>query len=161
MNASAAIRGQVRRALARYEPPIVKLVTAARRILRRRCPSAVELVYDNYNALVFGYGPSEHASEAVFSIAAYPRWVNFFFLRGAHLPDPQCLLHGTGRQVRSIRLSSATDLERGPIRELIRVAIARMAVPFAGGRGRTVIRAMAATRRARRPRSSRRPRRQP
>src|ERR1039458_9537409 len=65
-----------------------------------RLPGAVQLVYDNYNALVIGFGPSERASEASFSIVLYPRWVTLFFLQGAGLPDPRRLLKGSGKVVR-------------------------------------------------------------
>jgi hypothetical protein len=34
---------------------------------------AIELVYDNYNALVIGYGPTERASDALIFLAVYPR----------------------------------------------------------------------------------------
>ena len=142
---------QIRVALGRYDPAIAKLVNAARRAVKTRYPGAVDLVYDNYNALVFGFGPSEHASEAVISLAAYPRWVNLFFLHGARLPDPGGLLQGSGKQVRSVRLGSAAELERGAVAVLVRVAVARMDVPFGKGRGRTVLRAIAPVRRARRP----------
>ena len=33
---------------------------------------ALELVYDNYNALAIGYAPTERTSEAIFSIALFP-----------------------------------------------------------------------------------------
>ena len=68
--------------------------------MRALLPCAVETVYDNYNALVFGYGPSEKASECVFPIAAYPKWVTLFFLHGATLPDPDHVLDGEGSQER-------------------------------------------------------------
>src|ERR1041385_3967897 len=152
---------EVRRVLDRYDPTIVRLVNAARRHLRKPHPPATGLGHDNYNALVFGYGPSERASEAVFSVAAYPRWVNLFFLHGAHLPDPGGLLQGAGRQVRSIRLVSAAMLDDPAVQDLLRSAVARMSVPFGTGRGRTVIRALARLRRARRPAPPVRPRRAP
>ena len=41
--------------LARFSPEIVKLATAARAKLRRRLPGAVEMVYDNYHALVMAF----------------------------------------------------------------------------------------------------------
>ncbi|HEX3928119.1 MAG TPA: DUF1801 domain-containing protein [Gemmatimonadales bacterium] len=138
-------------ALGRYDPAIVKVVLAARRAMRRQFPGAVELVYDNYNALVFAYGPSEHASLAPFSLAAYPRWVNLFFFNGASLPDPLRLLQGSGRQVRSIRLASAAMLEDPPVQALLMAAVDRMPEPFPDGRGRTAIRAIATQRRSRRP----------
>jgi len=151
---------QIERFLARYTPAFAKLTVAVRRKMRRRFPSAVELIYDNYNALVFGYGPSERASEAVFSIAAYPRWVNLFFLRGAHLPDPDGLLRGQGRLVRSFVLNMPADLDAPALQKLMRQAVGRAPVPFGSGRGRTVIRSVSPVRRARRPssRAVRRPR---
>ena len=88
-------------------------------------PAATELVYDNYNALVFGFGPTDRASEAILSLALYPRWVTVFFLRGAELPDPENLLQGTGRQVRSIRLGAASDLQSPAVEALIAEAISR------------------------------------
>ena len=91
--------------LARFDPPIVTLVKGALIRLRKRLPGAVELVYDNFNALVIGFGPTERASDAVFSIAIYPRWANFFFLQGARLEDPGGRLQGSGSVVRHLRLS--------------------------------------------------------
>ena len=71
----------------------------------------MQLVYDNYNALAIGFGPSERASEAIFSIVLYPRWVTLFFLQGAGLADPKRLLKGSGKVVRHIVLASAADLD--------------------------------------------------
>ena len=61
-------------------PEIGALAKAILGKMRKRLPRAVELVYDNYNALVIGFGPTERASDAIFSIAVYPRWVSLFFL---------------------------------------------------------------------------------
>ena len=61
--------------LARYSPEIVKEGRAALAMMQRLVPGAVRLVYDNYNFLVVGYGPSERASEAVLSLAFAPRWI--------------------------------------------------------------------------------------
>ena len=68
---------------------LVRVAKAAVARMRKYVPDAVELVYDNYNALVVGFGPTERASEAVLSIALYPRWVTLFFLQGARLSDPR------------------------------------------------------------------------
>ncbi len=38
--------------------------------LRRRFPTAHELVYDNYNFFVIGYSPTERPSDSIVSIAA-------------------------------------------------------------------------------------------
>ena len=41
--------------IAKFDPAIAKLARAARAALRKRFPSAMELVYDNYQFLAIGY----------------------------------------------------------------------------------------------------------
>ena len=45
-------------------------IRAVRRAVRKRFPSANELVYDNYNFFVIGYSPTERPSDSIVSIAA-------------------------------------------------------------------------------------------
>jgi hypothetical protein len=134
--------------LARYRPDIRALGEAAIAKMRERLPGAVQLVYDNYNALVVAFGPSEHASEAVLSLAFYPKWVRLFFLDGAELPDPKTLLEGSGKGVRSIKLESADDLDKPAVRALIKAALQAQPIPAAGGR--LVIRSISKKQRPRR-----------
>jgi hypothetical protein len=75
--------------LAKYTPAIAAQTQAVREHLLRVFPRGFELVYDNYNALAFGFGPTQRASDLVVSVAAYPKWVTLFFLNGATLPEPQ------------------------------------------------------------------------
>jgi hypothetical protein len=91
--------------------------------MRALVPRGYELVYDNYNGLVIGYSPSERASDAIVSIAAYPRWVTLFFLNGVSLRDSLSLLEGKGSRVRSVRLQSPSDLDRPEIKQLIEQAL--------------------------------------
>jgi hypothetical protein len=138
--------------LAEYTPDIAALTRAAVAKMRRRIRGADLLVYNNYNALVVGFGPAERPSDAILSIAAYPRWVNLFFLAGAELDDPENLLKGTGKIVRSIRIDNASDLDRPAIRALVTQAIARAdGVTGRAKRGRLIIRAASIKRRRRRP----------
>lgn len=138
--------------MAAYAPEIGELARGALERLRRLVPGAVEMVYDNYNALVIGFGATERSSEAVLSIALYPRWVTLFFLHGAGLSDPHQLLSGSGSQVRSIVLRAADDLDRPEVRELIAHAVARSATPFdTAAPGRMVIKSVSAKQRPRRP----------
>ena len=78
--------------IARFTPEVATLMRGARKRMRERLPHALELVYDNYNFFVIGYGPSEKASEAIFSLAAQAKGVSLCFLQGAGLPDPNGLL---------------------------------------------------------------------
>ncbi|MGZ7079210.1 MAG: DUF1801 domain-containing protein [Thermoanaerobaculia bacterium] len=110
--------------LSKYTPAIASQAKRSLTKMRALVPGAVELVYDNYNALVIGFGPTDRASDAPLSLALYPRWVTLFFLDGKRLEDPHHLLEGSGRQVRSIRLKDASDLDRPEVRALIAAAIA-------------------------------------
>ena len=46
--------------IAKFTPEIGALIKAVRAKMRKRLPHAVEIVYDNYNFLVFGFGPTGH-----------------------------------------------------------------------------------------------------
>jgi hypothetical protein len=115
-------------------------------------PRGFELVYDNYNALVFGFSATDRTSDAVLSIAGYPNWVTLFFLKGASLADPKGLLEGSGGRVRSIRLASPDDLSRPDIRVLIADALAVNSVAFSRAAPLvTIVKSVSARQRPRRP----------
>jgi hypothetical protein len=119
--------------------------------MRERLPGAIELVYDNYNALAIGYGPTERASEAIFSIAVYPRSVGLCFIYGAELDDRRGLLQGAGNQTRFVRLPSVDVLDRPEMRELMDQALARARVPLDPDQPyRLVIKSISAKQRPRR-----------
>ena len=110
--------------LDKYTPTIATQLRDARQRLRARFPRGVEMVFDNYNALVFGIGPTDQSRDSFISIAGYPKWVTLFFLNGADLHDPDGLLQGDGKQVRGIRLKTAADLDSPAVAALIAQAIA-------------------------------------
>jgi len=96
--------------ISKYSPEVAREGRAAIKALERLVPGAVRMVYDNYNFLVVGFGPSERASEAVLSLAFAPRWISLCFLQGGpKLPDPHKLLRGSGTVVRNVRLESRTS----------------------------------------------------
>jgi len=131
---------------------MARTIKACRAKMRMIFPRGYELVYDNYNALAFGYGPSVRASEVPVSFAAYPRWATLFFLQGVSLNDPVGLLEGSGSRVRSVRLESAADLGKAAIKALIAQAVKPRAKQFAAApRITTVVRAVSAKQRSRRP----------
>jgi hypothetical protein len=138
--------------LAKYSPQVASLAKALRKKMRQRYPTALELVYDNYNALAIGFGPSERASEAIFSIALYPKWVSLFFLQAKGLPDPGKKLQGSGNVARHIVLPSSLVLDEPDVCALMQEAAARAAVPFdPGGSHRLIIKSISAKQRPRRP----------
>jgi hypothetical protein len=117
------------------------LIRSVRRVLRKRMPSANELIYDNYNFFVIGYCSTERPSDCIVSIAAAANGVGLSFYYGATLPDPHKLLLGSGGQNRFIRIESATIFKRPEIEGLIAAAIAQAEKPLPeSGRGKLIIR---------------------
>jgi hypothetical protein len=143
---------QLEEFLAKFTPEIAGLAKAVLVKMRKRLPGAVEMVYDNYNALVIGFCPGERPSEAIFSIALYPRWVNLFFAHGKGLRDPEKFLKGSGTRVRNIVLENAGTLDDPAVEALIAQAVERAVVPIDSTKKRKLmIRAVAEKQRPRRP----------
>src|SRR6476469_8291791 len=103
---------QIAEFIAKFDPAIAKLVRSARAVLRKRFPTAIELVYDNYNALAIGYSTTERTSDVLFSLAVYARGVNLYFMYGRSLPDPERLLQGSGTQGAFVRLDEVSVLDK-------------------------------------------------
>ncbi len=138
--------------IAKYLPEISDLAHALRGKMRKRLRGAIELVYDNYNALAIGFGPSERASEAIFSLALFPRWISLFFLQGADLPDPEGLLRGKGKQARHIVLEGPGSLDSPAVKAIMAVALERAVRPLdPKEKHRVVIKSISAKQRPRRP----------
>jgi hypothetical protein len=122
-----------------------------RKVLRKRLPTANELVYDNYNFFVIGYCSTERPSDCILSIAAGASGVGLSFYHGATLPDPNKLLLGSGSQNRFIRIETAQALTRPGVEELIAAAIAQAKNPLPrSGNGKLVIRSISNKQRPRR-----------
>ena len=137
--------------VAKFTPEMAKRIRAARAKMRKRVPQALELVYDNYNFFVIGYGPNEKAGDAIFSLAAQAKGLSLCFLQGARLPDPSRLLKGSGNVVRNIRLETADTLDRPEVAALIAVALDRAKTPMpASGSHRLIIKSVSAKQRPRR-----------
>ena len=142
---------QLKGFIAKFEPGHQTLIRAMRKALRKRFPTAHELVYDNYNFFVIGYGSTERPSDAIVTLAAGANGVGLCFIHGAKLPDPQKLLLGSGSQTRFIRLESVEVLNRPGVRALIAAAIAGAKTPLQPkGRGKLIIRSVSAKQRPRR-----------
>ena len=155
MATSASPTAQLRAFLAKYSPEISARAQAILKKMRARYPSALEMVYDNYNALVIGFSPTERPSEAIFSIVLFPQWVTLCFLQGKGLPDPKKILQGEGNLVRHIRLPSPDTLDDPAVVAVMQAAATRAKVPFDSAcKHRLIIRSISAKQRPRRPAES-------
>ncbi len=130
----------------KYESAIAALARACRGAMRKRMPTANELVYDNYQFLAIGYSPTERTSECIVSLAINKHGVALSFYYGATLDDPDGVLLGTGKQSRFIRLPTASTLSEPVVEARIDAAIAQGAVPLpVGGKGKLIIKSISAT----------------
>ena len=135
----------------KFDPPNAALIRELRAVLRRRLPDAIEMVWDNYNFFVVGYGPADRPSNYVVSLAAAANGVSLSFNRGAELEDPDRVLQGSAKVNRFIRLPSADVLARPEVDAMIARACELNATPRPwSGDGRVVIRGVSAKQRPRR-----------
>ena len=136
---SAAPEKQLQSFIGKFEPKHQALIRAVRKILRKRLPTAKELVWDNYNFFVIGYSATERPSDSIVQIAAAANGVGLAFYHGADLPDPHKILQGSGTQNRFVRVESSETLNRPEVKALIDAAEAQAKTPFPKSGGRKVI----------------------
>src|SRR4029453_6367820 len=86
---------ELRRLIAKFAPAHRRLVGAVRRSLRKRLPTAHEVVYEYRDWFVISYSPNERGYEGVLAIRASADGVRLYFNRGKGLPDPEKLLRGS------------------------------------------------------------------
>jgi len=148
---AASAKAQLRSFIHKFAPEDQRLIRAVRAAVRRRFPTANELVWDNYNFFVIGYSPTERPTDSIVSIAARANGVGLCFLHGASLPDPKKLFLGSGKQTRFIRVQSAKELSHPDVEALIAAAIDHEKIRLPPkGRGRLIIRAVSVKQRPRR-----------
>jgi hypothetical protein len=149
-SAGASPQQLVEAFVAKFSPKNQRLVRALRAAARARLPGANELVYDNYNFLVFAYSPTEKPGDSYFSIGADKNGVTLFFgYNGATLPDPKGLLGGKGARNRFVRLASAKAFHDPDVAALVEASIVA-SKPTREAMGRLVIRAISPKQRPRR-----------
>jgi hypothetical protein len=144
---------------AKYEPAIARLGKALRAKLRDRLPGLHEIVYvyENQNALVIAYSPTENGYEGLCSIALYPSCAKLFFAQGALLSksDPRKLLQGRA-QVRHVVMNAVADFDRAEIEVLMAAALKLAKLRLdARAKGSVIIRAEAQKQRAARKKAAR------
>jgi Domain of unknown function (DU1801) len=136
--------------IAKFSSENQTFIRSVRKALRKRLPTAHELVYDNYNFFVIGYCTTERPSDALLSLVADHKGVGICFFWGAKLPDPHKILTGGGKQVRFLRLASAADLAQPHAEAVIQAAIDYARAPLSRqGKGKLIIRAISPKQRPR------------
>ena len=87
-------------------------------------PTTNELIYDNYNALSFGWSPTEKVGHTFCSIAVGRTSgnIHFGFYWGSEISDPKNLLLGKGNQYRYIQVTNTHDFPKTYIKKLLKEA---------------------------------------
>lgn len=89
-------------------------------------PKTNELIYDNYNALAFGWSPTDKVGHTFCSISIFRtnKNIHFGFYWGTELSDPDKILLGHGNQYRYILVSDKNKFPKTYIKKLVKEAYA-------------------------------------
>ena len=97
---------------------IQALARAARELLADVMPGITEVPWARQKIAGYGIGPKKMSQHFCY-IAPFKQHLNFGFMYGARLPDPEGLLEGAGRDLRHIKIRSAKQLESPALRALV------------------------------------------
>ena len=150
-SAKPAPEAKLRSYIDKFGPKEQKLIRSVRTALRKRFPTANELVYDYGFSLVLGYSPTEAGIESIVSFSMrHPAEAALYFNRGPQLPDPKQLLQGSAKQTRFIELDSATRLAHPDVKALIAAAVDQSPISLPSkGKGSLIIKTDSANKRPR------------
>ena len=87
-------------------------------------PKCNELIYDNYNAVAFGWSVTERLGHTFCSVALFPKYVHFGFYWGSQIADPKKLLLGKGNQYRYVIVRNKDEFPKTYIKQLLKEAYA-------------------------------------
>lgn len=89
-------------------------------------PDTNELIYDNYNAVAFGWSPTDKVGHTFCSVAVgrSSKNVHFGFYWGSQIADPKKILLGEGNQYRYILVKDKADFPKAYIKKLMKEAFA-------------------------------------
>ncbi len=126
--------------IAKVDRKAQPLFRSVQKALRKRFPSANELVYDYSHSLVIGYSPNENGIESVVAFSASADGLRLYFMNGPKLPDPKKMLLGSAKQTRYVEIESLKTLKVPEVEGFMAAAAAAAKTPFtAGGGGNLVI----------------------
>jgi hypothetical protein len=116
-------------------------------------PDANELIYDNYNAVAFGWSVTDRLGDTFCSIAVGRTSYNvhFGFFWGSKISDPEKLLIGEGNQYRYLLVKDKKDFPKTYIKKLLKEAYAyslsKMKPPKNVSKGATITKSISAKKR--------------
>jgi hypothetical protein len=109
-----------------FETDIQELALWLREFVWDLYPNTNELIYDNYNALAFGWSPTDRVGHTFCSVAVgrSSKNVHFGFYWGSEISDPKKMLSGQGNQYRYILVKNKDEFPKTYIKKLMKEAYA-------------------------------------
>ena len=108
-----------------FDKEIIEIALWLREFVWDLYPESNELIYDNYNAVAFGWSTSLVLGETFCSIAVGSnKYVHFGFYWGSKISDPDKILLGNGNQYRYITVKTQKDFPKVYIKKRIKEAYA-------------------------------------
>jgi hypothetical protein len=109
-----------------FDKDIQETVLWLREFVWDRYPKTNELIYDNYNAVAFGWSPTDRVGHTFCSIAVgrTSKNIHFGFYWGSEIADPKKILLGEGNQYRYILVKDKKDFPKTYIQKLVKEAFA-------------------------------------
>lgn len=112
--------------LSPFEESIQSIALWLREFVWNLYPNTNELIYDNYNAVAFGWSPTDRVGHTFCSVAVgrSSKNIHFGFYWGSEISDPDGRLLGQGNQYRYILVKSKEEFPKAYIKKLLKEAYA-------------------------------------
>lgn len=129
-----------------YSKQVQETVLWLRDFVWNLYPGCNELIYDNYNAVAFGWSTSDKLGDTFCSIAAFKDFAHFGFYWGNQIKDPEKKLSGGGTQYRYIKVFNTNDFPKTYIKKLLKEAYANSMAKLKTGKqvvkGATIVKSI-------------------
>ena len=111
-------------------------------------PTCNELIYDNYNAVAFGWSTSDKLGDTFCTVAAQKDYAHFGFYWGSQINDSKKMLLGNGTQYRYIKVFETKDFPKTYMKKLLKEAFAHSMAKLKTGKqvlkGATIVKSISA-----------------
>ena len=109
-----------------FDKDIREIVLSLREFVWDLYPKSNELIYDNYNAVAFGWSPTDKVGHTFCTIAIgrTSKNIHFGFYWGSQISDPKKLLIGEGNQYRYFLVKTIAGFPKAYMKKLLKEAYA-------------------------------------
>lgn len=142
-----------------FPKEITETVLQLRELVWDLYPTTNELIYDNYNAVAFGWSPTDRVGHTFCSIAIgrTSHNVHFGFYWGSEISDPKKMLIGAGNQYRYLLVKGLKDFPKAYITKLLKEAYANSLAKVKDEKqlmqGKTIVKSVSEKKRSSKPKT--------